>query len=213
MTTPAPYVDSARPADAEALAALHLSALPAAESLSSAFGPAFVRSAYRGFLVDPTFIVLVARQGERVVGFTSLSARPYTMGMLRRGWREAFVGILRRPSVLVHPELRARARQLFRSGTALPTDAAQVAFTVVAPEARGLRIGSLLKQASIDACRKRGYAAIYTGIHHENTASQRLNEAAGFVEVPELRTGTFRYYRLALQPHAAGSVPDEASLD
>lgn len=194
-------VDRAVPSDLEALVSLHMRSLPPSESLASAFGRAYVRSAYRWLMAETDAVVLVARGGSGIVGCTSLANGPYTLKMLRHGLLDALLGLLARPATLAHPDLRARLIGALRRPPPAPP-AAHVAFTVVAAEARGLGIASALKEASIQMCRAAGWPGILTAVHDGNEASVRLNLRAGFRELPELRTGAVRMFYLPLQPES-----------
>lgn len=191
-------VDRAVASDLEVLVSLHMRSLPPSESLASAFGAAYVRSAYRWLMAETDAVVLVARRGAGIVGYTSLANGPYTSKMLRHGLFEAMFGLLRRPAVLAHPDLRARLMSRLRRPPPSPP-AAHVVFTVVAEEARGLGVATALKEASIDACRAAGWPGIVTAVHDGNDASIRMNLRAGFRELPELRTGNVRMFYLPLQ--------------
>ena len=68
----------------------------------------------------------------------------------------------------------------------------------MAPEARGRGVGGRLKDASIDWCRARSIERMITGVHESNEPSRRMNERAGFAEVPELKRGDMLIYVLPI---------------
>lgn len=202
-------VERASFADLDPLVSLHMRYLSSGESLASAFGAGYVRSAYRWLLGDPGSMVLVARHGDAILGYTSLATGPYSGRMLRHGAAQAALGALRNPAVLAHPDLRARIVRAFRPRGATGDEAianaegtAHVAFTVVAAEARGQGVARALKAASIEACRAAGSSGIVTAVHAGNEASERLNLNAGFRELKDLRADRLRVYYLPLEPEA-----------
>lgn len=173
----------------DALVRLHLAAFPAADNVVSALGPGAVRAAYRWFVERPDAVVLVATGGDGVVGFTSLAEGSYEGRLMARVLPRALAAAVRRPSILIAPAVRERAARLLRRGGPELPEGARVAYTAVDPDARGRGVASALKQASIEWCRGRGIERMVTGLHRDNLASRRMNERAGFVEVPELRRG------------------------
>lgn len=192
-------VSPATPADLDELVRLHLHCFSKDEHLVLKLGPRFLGAVYRWFLTSPETMVLVARLGARIVGFTALASRPYNLPMLRACKWAALLGILRRPWLLLHSEW---LRRLF-GGLSIPTGApggkvAQIAFTGVDHEFQGQGIGRMLKDASIRVCRAWGAASVVTGIHRENHRAKALNIQAGFVEVPEASTRELTRLRLDL---------------
>jgi GNAT superfamily N-acetyltransferase len=188
--------------DLEALVALHEEGFAAEENIVTALGDDAVRAAYRWLLKDPGAVVLVAEEDGLPVGFTSLVDRPYTRSLLLYVLPHALRAIVRRPRLMVDPVLRARLRRLFRSGDAPLPDGAHIAYTAVAPGSRGRGVGGRLKDASIEWCRDRGIERMITGVHESNEPSRRMNERAGFAEVPELRRGDMLIYVLPIGPVA-----------
>jgi ribosomal protein S18 acetylase RimI-like enzyme len=186
--------------DVESLVALHYKCFSKEDHIAMMFGKPFVISAYRWFVTSPETFVLVARQGNGLIGFTAVAEGPYDGPMLRAGWREAIKGLTLHPWLAFHPELVRRfVRSLLKRNKGnLDDKVAHIAFTGVDPQFQGMGIGRTLKKASIRTCRERGMRAIITGVKKQNMRARAMNESAGFVEVPELRTKTFVYLRLNL---------------
>ncbi|NWJ42563.1 MAG: GNAT family N-acetyltransferase [Geothrix sp.] len=205
LETPAPQglniqISPGTPADLAEVVALHLACSSAEEGALLGFGRGFIRAAYRWFLTSPGTLVLVARSGDRLVGLTALSDRPYGRPLLRACRWQAMLGFLRRPWLAARPDWWSRLGPSVPSAARPCGGAAQIAFTCVAAEVRGCGIGRGLKQASIRACLEWGAESINTGVRRENARARALNEQAGFVEVPELSSERLVHLRLTLDP-------------
>jgi ribosomal protein S18 acetylase RimI-like enzyme len=193
--------------DVGALTALHYKCFTEEDHIAMKFGKAFIVSAYKWFVTSPKTFVLIATQEAELVGFTAVSEDPYNGPMLRAGWREALASVALRPWLAFDQELIRRfVRSLLgRKKDIENNKVAQIAFTGVDPQFQGMGIGKVLKKASIRACRERGMKAIITGVKVQNSRARAMNESAGFVEVPELRTKKFVYLKLDLDEDGSGS--------
>ncbi|NWJ42560.1 MAG: GNAT family N-acetyltransferase [Geothrix sp.] len=193
-------VTSATPFDINALVDLHGVCFSKHEHIPVRLGRPFLMAVYRWFVSSPDTSVLVARQGGRLVGFTTLSDHPYNLPMLWACRREMFRSYLRHPSALFDLELFQRLGGILANRLGGSAEkVAQIAFTGVDPAFQGQGIGKALKAASISVCRERGMVAISTGVRRQNQRARRLNEQAGFVEVPSLSTRRLVYLRLDLR--------------
>ena len=179
-----PTVGRAEDDELPRVVALHLAQLPFPSNVLSCLGDRVVRCAYRWFASDPRAALLVARRGDSVVGFTSLAAGSYLTSLVRRCPGALTLGLLTRPGVLAHREVRERVAALLPRGSRASASEerwAQVAFTVVAPEARGEGVAARLKAAGAAVARTWGVDGLVTGVRRDNAASRRMNERAGFV--------------------------------
>lgn len=200
-------------ADLPALTALHLACFTEQEHVALALGRPFLDAVYRWFIRSPETRVLLACHGKHLIGFTALSRRPYNLPMLRACKWVGLAGLLHRPRLLFRRDWLVRLGSLLlRQGELGHSEVAQVAFTGLAPEARGQGIGRALKDASIQVCREWGVDAVVTGVRWENLRARRLNERVGFVEVPELSSSRLVHLRLELKarcpvPARSASAP------
>ena len=188
----------------ETVVDLHMRHFTGSEHLGVLLGTGFVRDTYRWFLTSPTAFVLLAKEGPRVIGFTSASDEPYDRALMKACRKSLLDGLLRRPWLMVHTEFLGRIVQSLRfaSRKQLAPGTAQIAFTVVELDCRGRGVGARLKQESIRLCMDRGATGVITGIRRENSASRRMNESAGFEVVPRMSTGRMLYYRLTGQANS-----------
>lgn len=193
-------VTSATPFDINALVALHGLCFSRHEHIPVQLGRPFIHAVYRWFVSSPDTYVLVARKGDRVVGFTTLSDHPYNLPMLRACWKELIKGFLGHLTAIFNTEIFKRlGRILIKRKTDVIIDkVAQIAFTAVDPAFQGQGIGKALKAASIRVCRERGMVAVTTGVRRQNYRALTLNEHVGFVEVPSLSTRQLVFLRLDL---------------
>lgn len=196
------WITPATPADLPSLVELHLACFSEDEHFALKLGRPFLRAAYRWFLTSPGTLVLVARVGKRLAGFTALADHPYNLPMLRACKWQALMGLLRRPWLILRPDwLRRLTSTLISSRVQHRKKTAQIAFTGVALDVQGRGIGRALKLASIQTCRGWGVAAVITGVRRMNTRAKAMNERAGFVEVPELSSTRLIHLRLDLTAH------------
>jgi len=206
----------ATPFDINALVDLHCSCFTRQEHIPVQLGKGVVQAIYRWFVTSPETYVLAAWQGDRIVGFTALSDRPYNLPMFQACRREMLWGWLRHPQAIFSGDVLwrlvgiLRARQESHPGEHL----AQIAFTGVDPSCQGQGIGKALKDASIQICRERGMVAVSTGVRRHNRRARLLNEQAGFVVVPSRSTRWLLYLRLELgdakDSKAPGTHPEAA---
>lgn len=192
-------IGPATPADIASLTALHLAIFSKIEHLALKLGRPFIRAVYRWFVTSPGTLVLVARHGDRLVGFTAFSDRPYNMPMLRACKWQVLLGLLRRPWLMLRPDwlYRLASHCLTKKGRSLGK-VAQIAFTGIAADLQGQGLGRALKHASIEVCREWGAETVVTGVLRENVQARVLNESAGFLEVPELSSRRLVHLRLDL---------------
>ena len=191
--------------DVEALVALHYKCFPKMEHIAMRFGKPFMMSTYKWFISSPKTFVVIARQGDKLVGFQSVSEESYNFPMLRASWREAMTGLILHPWLAFHPELLGRLLHLlFRQHKETPGDrAAELAFIGVDPEVWGKGIGKALVIAGIQACRERGINTLTTGVRRQNFRSLAMLKSAGLMEVPELGNRRFVYLRIDLDSDAS----------
>lgn len=194
-------VTSATRFDVNALVALHSACFSKQEHIPVQLGSAFILAVYRWFVSSPHTNVLVARHGDRIVGFTTISDRPYNLPMLLACRKELVKGYLKHPLAVFNTEIYRRLGRILIKGHTDPgtEKVAQIAFTGVDPTYQGQGIGKALKDASIRVCRERGMAAIATGVRRQNHRARLLNEQAGFVEVPAMSTRRLVYLLLDLK--------------
>lgn len=188
--------------DVDSLVKLHYECFTERDHIALKFGKRFIISTYKWFVTSPETFVLLAKQGGELLGFQSVSDRPYDIPMLLANWKPAFIGLLARPWLVFHPELVRRLKYFFvpqvKNGHP-GYKVAQLAFIGVDPKARGLGIGKTLILATIAACRDRGMDALITGVKRQNTRSLSMLESAGLRIAPELETKRFIYLRMNLK--------------
>ena len=187
--------------DVDALVTLHYKCFTEADHIAMEFGKRFIYSTYRWFVTSPGSFVVVAKQGENLVGFQSVSAFPYDGRMLLASRREAFIGLLSRPWLVFHPELLRRLFGLLLRRHKKILDhkkIGQLAFVGVDPGIQGKGIGKAIIKATVTICRERGMDELITGVLKHNTRSIAMLEGAGLVIAPELETKRYVYLRMNL---------------
>jgi ribosomal protein S18 acetylase RimI-like enzyme len=196
--------------DVESLVALHYKCFTKEDHIAMLFGKPFILATYKWFVTSPETFVLVARLGDSLIGFQSISERSYDAPMLRASWREALMGLIFHPWLAFHPELLRRLiRLIFRRHKVTPDSnhEAHLAFIGVDPQFQGRGIGKALINEAVRSCRERGMNAIITGVMRRNVRSKAMFIGKGFSEAPELGTKRFVYFRLDLSQHILDSIP------
>lgn len=203
-------VTTATPFDVPAFVDLHTACFSGRDNLAVLLGKPFLYAVYRWFVSSPESRILVARKGERILGFTAICRRPYLLPMIRACRGELAWGMLARPWLVLDRRIQrrmARAMVPFRRRSRID-GLAQIAYTAVDEGFRNRGIGKALKLASIEVCREWGRTSVATGVRPENQGALALNEGLGFVKVPALSTPWMTYLCLDLRGRedAAGTV-------
>jgi ribosomal protein S18 acetylase RimI-like enzyme len=187
--------------DVKSLVDLHYKCFTKKDHIAMRFGKSFILATYKWFVTSPQEFVVIAKHGDSLIGFQSVSERSYDAPMLRASLREALTGLIFHPWLAFHPELLTRLlRLLFRQHKESIDSArvAQLAFIGVDPQVQGKGIGKALVRAAVSACRERGMEAITTGVLRQNLRSKAMLESAGFIEIPGLGTKRFIHLRMDL---------------
>ncbi len=187
--------------DVDSLVTLHYKCFTKRDHIAMRFGKPFIWASYKWFVTSPETFIVIAKHGDKLVGFQSVSERPYDAPMLRAGWREALLGLVLHPWLAFHPELLGRLwRLLFRRHKEITDNIqeAQLAFIGVDPQSQGKGIGKALVIAAVNSCQERGLKLVTTGVLKQNTRSLAMLKGAGFVETPERGTKSFVYLQMDL---------------
>jgi glycosyltransferase involved in cell wall biosynthesis/ribosomal protein S18 acetylase RimI-like enzyme len=170
--------------DASAVARLHRENLPG--SFLPSLGDGFLRRLYRALVTDPDGVLLVAQEGERVIGFVSGTRSVggfYRRFYLRHGV-PALLGALPR---IVRGGILRRARETARYpklSRDLPE--AELLSIVVRPGHRGSGLGRRLVEALFDVFADRGVSEAKVVVASENEDAIRLYTETGFRHVEEI---------------------------
>lgn len=204
-------ISPANLSDLQALVTLHHACTSEQDGKAAKLGPPFSRAACHWFLTSPGTLVLAARAGGSVIGFTALSKGSFPLPLfLERGWPMT-LGLLLRPwHGLCSQGLRWLTAAYLPGVATPPEKMAQIAFTGVERMYRGRGIGQALKAASIQACRDWGAAVVTTTVLRDNLQAKRLNERLGFVEAPNQKSTKLvrLYLDLCAESSAEKVVPE-----
>ena len=188
---PAPIavtIAAATPADADRIADLHRTRI--SEGFLPRLGPRFLRRLYRRMCRSDDCVVLVARDGSRVVGFaagaTDLGAL-YRRFLLRDG---PVAAIEAAPRLLRHlPRVVETLRYERGAGDA---PAAEVLSVAVDPTAAGRGLGRTLVDRLVQSLAARGASEVRVVTGADNVAALRMYRACGFTHARriEVHAGT-----------------------
>jgi ribosomal protein S18 acetylase RimI-like enzyme len=169
------------------IAELHIAGIH--RGFLSTLGPEFLALMYRAIDEGPDSVLLVARDGPRIVGFIAgaTSMRQIYKRMLRRTWRLAWS--LRR--VLLSPKRMLKILEILRySGGAGPHPSlhlphAELLSIAVAEEARGSGCAQRLYEDLKAAFMQRGLSGFRIVVGCELTPAHRFYRKMGAVPVGE----------------------------
>jgi ribosomal protein S18 acetylase RimI-like enzyme len=166
-----------RAGDATTVAALHAERI--GEGFLATLGPRFLTRLYRRIALSPAAVLVVAEDGERIVGFVAAatSTRRLYGEFLRRDAVPA--GFAAAPAVIRAPR---RVWETLRYGSADDGDlpAAEVLSIAVAADAEGRGIGGTLLGAALDRLAEAGTPAVRVVTAVGNDAALAMYERAGF---------------------------------
>ena len=166
-----------RAGDADAVATLHAERI--GEGFLVTLGPRFLTRLYRRIALSPAAALVVAEDGQRIVGFvaTAASTRRLYGDFLLRDAIPA--GLAAAPAVLRAPR---RVWETLRYGSAEDGDlpAAEVLSIAVAADAEGRGIGGALLGAALERLAEAGAPAARVVTAVGNDAALAMYERAGF---------------------------------
>jgi ribosomal protein S18 acetylase RimI-like enzyme len=174
MTAP---LRAGRAGDAAAVAALHAERI--GEGFLVTLGPRFLTRLYRRVALSPTAVLLVAEDGDRIVGFVAAATSTrrlygdfFRHDAVPAGWAAA-------PAVIRAPR---RVWETLRYGSAGDHDlpAAEVLSIAVAADAEGQGIGGALLVAALEALAEAGAPAARVVTAVGNDPALAMYERAGF---------------------------------
>jgi ribosomal protein S18 acetylase RimI-like enzyme len=174
-----PTTRTATPADARALAELHMETLPGDVSDFTPLGGAVVRRFYRNAIVRGAATVCVAEEAGRLLGFVMITP---DISQLFPRTLLAGLGDIALFVLTANPIGLARAViAKFSSGTATVDAVPELVYLGVSAAARGKGVGGLLMAAAHEAFRAQGIPSYELNVHADNPAAVKLYLASGLV--------------------------------
>lgn len=174
-----PTTRPATPADARALAELHMETLPGEVSDFTPLGGAVVRRFYRNAITRGVATVYVAEESGRLLGFVMITP---DISQLFPRTLLAGVGDIAMFVLTANPFGLARAViAKFASGTAAVDAVPELVYLGVSRSARGKGVGGLLMSAAHAAFRAQGITAYELNVHADNPAAVKLYLGSGLV--------------------------------
>ncbi len=176
-------VRGGRPSDAEVAASLHASQI--GEGFLASLGTKFLTRLYRRIVATPTSFLLVAADGDGVVGFIAGSTDVgglYKRFILRDG---AAAFLESAPRLL--GSWRHALETLRHGSSGIGTGrGAELLSIAVSPTAQGRGVGRALVAAHLHEVVDRGGDASYVVVGADNAPAVALYRAAGFVTGAEI---------------------------
>jgi glycosyltransferase involved in cell wall biosynthesis/ribosomal protein S18 acetylase RimI-like enzyme/O-antigen ligase len=183
-TSPPSRVRPARRDDAPSIARLHRETLP--EAFLPTLGQRFLRRLYRAMAGDPEAVLLVAENGEGVVGFAAGTAS--VGGFYRRfRRRHAIPAALVLAPRLLRRNVRRRLRETAQYPNAsLTTTEAELLSIGVAREQESAGLGTELAEEVLAGLAARGAEEVRVVVAASNRRANRFYERLGFRPVSEI---------------------------
>jgi glycosyltransferase involved in cell wall biosynthesis/ribosomal protein S18 acetylase RimI-like enzyme len=183
-TNPPSRVRPARRDDAPSIARLHRETLP--DAFLPTLGRRFLRRLYRAMAGDPEAVLLVAENGDGVVGF---AAGTPSIGRFYRRFRRRHAipaGLLLAPRLL-RRDVRRRLHETARyPDESLTTTEAELLSIGVAREQEGAGLGTELAEEVVAALAARGAEEVRVVVAASNQGANRFYERLGFRPVSEI---------------------------
>ncbi len=185
------------PADARAIAALHLETLPGEVSDFTPLGPGIVRRFYGNAIARAAATVCVAEEDGAPLGFVMITpdiSQLFPRALLAgAGDIVAFV-------FGAHPVGLARAVVAkFTSGTATIPSVPELVYLGVSGRARGKGVGGLLMDAAHDAFRAQRIDSYELNVHADNAPAVKLYLGKGLLVVRRYEKGGHGMFNMRMQ--------------
>lgn len=185
------------PADAAAIAALHIETLPGDVSDFTPLGPGVVRRFYTNAIARAAATVCLAEEGGAPLGFVMITpdiSQLFPRALLAgAGDIVAFV-------FGANPVGLARAVVAkFTSGTATIPSVPELVYLGVNSSARGKGVGGLLMDAAHDAFRAQRIDSYELNVHSDNAPAVKLYLGKGLVVVRRYEKGGHGMFNMCMQ--------------
>jgi glycosyltransferase involved in cell wall biosynthesis/ribosomal protein S18 acetylase RimI-like enzyme len=176
VDTGAVTLRDARTSDANALAGLHIRAIP---GFLPRLGRRFMRLLYRALATSPEAVVLIADDGKGPVGFIAGvvdTGRFYRRFLIRHGL-SALLATLPR---LTRPRMVRKGWETLRYGATGSGTPAELLAMAVAPGARGAGLGTTLGLRFLEEMSSRGVDRVKVVVGSDNSAAIAAYHKLGF---------------------------------
>ncbi len=162
----------ATPADANAIARLHMETLPGDVSDFTPLGAGIVRRFYAQAIARGAATVCVAEESGQVLGFVMIT--PDIAELFPRALLSGLGDILAFVFGANPMGLAKAVINKFTSGTATVSSVPELVYLGVSAAARGKGVGALLMRAAHDAFRAQGIAMYELNVHADNPHAVKL---------------------------------------
>lgn len=202
MTASDVTVRTATPADAAALAALHMETLPGDVSDFTPLGRAVVRRFYANAIARGAATVCVAESAGETLGFVMIT--PDVSALFPRSLLAGAGDILAFVFTANPFGLAKAVIAKFTSGTASVPAVPELVYLGVSARARGRGVGAKLMDAAHAAFRAQGIPSYELNVHADNAPAVKLYLAKGLTvtrtyEKSGHRMHNMRYLQAAIQ--------------
>jgi ribosomal protein S18 acetylase RimI-like enzyme len=191
--------------DLDKLTELHMACFTPEQHLPVLLGKRFVKATYQWHLTSGHCYIVVAEEGNTILGLIGACDFSYERPMLKACIINFIISLLLNPALIFNKQLWRRflvRRYSNPFGTILSEYPviSQITFVATASQSRGKGIsGELVKKIKV-LSKSRGSRAIRVGVYKYNEPSKKVFIKRGWNEVPELETQDTVFFMKYLDP-------------
>ena len=188
------HVRMAVPNDIEKLVELHMITFTTKDNFAMHLGRDYIKALYSWFIFAKGNYVVVADSQGKIAGLSAVSDRPYSGPALLACKKEVIIGILKKPYLIIHPELIRRfCRVTFKKRSEALLNASYIAYGLVDKEFRRTGIITALRQEIYRISRSFGINKVISVMKRDNIPIKKWNIKMGAVEIKDWSTKRFIY--------------------
>ena len=188
------HVRMAAPNDIEKLLELHMKTFTTKNNFAIHLGRDYIKALYSWFIFKKGNYVVVADSQGKIAGLSAVSDRPYSAPALLACKREVIIGILKKPYLIIHPELIRRfGRVAFKKKSEILLNASYIAYSMVDTDFRRRGIITALRKEIYRISRSVGKKKVISIMRKDNIPIIKSKLKMGAVEIKEWSTKRFIY--------------------
>ncbi len=188
--------------DLDKIIDLHLASFSSEEHIPVLIGKRYVRATYQWILTHENGFVLIAQDGDNIIGLQSVCIGSYELPMFLSCLPDLIISLITNYRLFLSKRLWKRLLRVFsklkikRNGTM--EKYANFIIGIIDSQYRGKGIFSVIVNSAVQICKENGCKKIYTGIYKQNITTQQIFTRYGWIICPELETRETCFYQIDL---------------